>query len=68
LAAALRQWKAFEPVTPDDSDADGVARSRHLEELGDAEAKRLEPIQRTSSALTTSPPEYLEDIRQDWPD
>jgi hypothetical protein len=42
-------------VTPDDSDADGAARSRHLEELGDAEDKRLDAIQRTSG-------------RQDWPD
>jgi hypothetical protein len=56
-------------VTPDDSDADGVARSHHLEELGDAEEKRLEAIQRTSGAPTGSfPPDCLEDIRQDWPD
>jgi hypothetical protein len=55
-------------VTPDDSDADGATRPRHLEELGDAEEKRLESIQRTNGALTTFPPEYLEDIRQNWPD
>jgi len=56
-------------VTPDDSDADGAAWSRHLEERGDAEEKRLQAIQRTSGALTeTFPPDYLADIRQNWPD
>lgn len=54
----MRRWKGFEPVTPDDSDADDAAQSRHLEERGDAEEKRLEAIQRTSSALTgTFPPD-----------
>jgi hypothetical protein len=54
---------------PDDSDADGAARSRRLQELGDAEERRPGVIQRTSDALTgTFPPEYLDDIGQDWPD